>query len=434
MRTASIFILGLGLCAITLSAGCAKVDKPDANALVQSDRPRDTAPILDPGDLEDLVTGNSQFAADLYDQLRAQDGNLFFSPYSISSALAMTYAGARGQTETQMAAALRFTLPQDRLHPAFNALDLALAERAQTSTAGSFQLSVANRIWGQAGWEFLPDFLDTLAVNYGAGLALLDFMEDPEGSRITINDWVSDATADRIPELLPKSSITEDTRLVLTNAVYFKAAWHHQFGAQFTSPAPFTLVDGSQVTVDMMRQTESCKYTEGDGYQAVELPYVGDQVAMVIILPAAGTFDTFEQSLATGGLADILNRMTTDRGVALQLPRFTFEKGDSLKLILSGLGMTDAFDGVLADFSGMADLSAMEGYHNLYISDVIHKAFVRVDEDGTEAAAATAVVVGEVTALPQEPVTMIADRPFIFVIRDIPTQTILFMGRVMDPS
>jgi len=342
----------------------------------------------------------------------------------------MTYAGARGETEQQMADALHFTLGQDGLHPAFNALDLDLDSRSKgASDAGGekFQFSIVNRIWGQVGFSFHEAFLDVLAENYGAGLSLLDFFSAPEPSRITINDWVAEQTKDRIENLIPQGGVTDETRMVLTNAIYFKAAWRDPFDEVCTSDQPFDLLDGGQVTVAMMRQAADYGYALGDGYQIVELPYDGGELSMVIFLPDAGRFEEFESTLDSARFASILEDVDFQE-VDLSLPKFTFEWGDSLRDTLQMMGMEDAFDRSTADFSGMTSME------RLYIGDVIHKAFVAVDEEGTEAAAATAVIMFEATAPPEEPVVVTVDRPFFFVLRDIPTGTILFLGRVVDPS
>jgi len=354
--------------------------------------------------------------------------NLFYSPHSISLALAMTVAGARGETERQMADTLHFTLPQDRLHPAFNRLDLELAQRgegAEGKDGEGFRLHIVNAIWGQEGYEFLSEFLDVLAENYGAGLRVLDFAGAPEESRVTINEWVSDQTENRIEDLIPPGAIDPSTRLVLTNAIYFNAAWAEPFEPDLTEDGPFYLLDGREVSVPMMRQMASFGYAEGEGVQAVELPYDGRELSMVILLPDAGEFDTFE-SVLDGGRVDRMVKNLAHRQVALAMPRFEFESGFSLVDALTALGMPDAF-------SGAADFSGMTGTRDLSIRDVIHKAFVSVDEAGTEAAAATAVIMGE-AAMQEEPVEVTVDRPFIFVIRDIETGTVLFVGRVVDPG
>lgn len=398
--------------------------------VAHSAKQRATLPDVAAPDLEDLVDGNSAFAFDLYQVLREdeENGNLFYSPYSISLALAMTYAGARGETEQQMADTLHFILSQDRLHPAFNGLDLELARRgegAEGKDGEGFRLNIVNAIWGQEGVRFLPEFLDVLAENYGAGLRILDFASALEESRVTINNWVSEQTEGRIEDLIPQGAISPATVLVLTNAIYFNAAWAEPFEEGSTEDGAFHLLDGGEVTVPMMRQTKSFGYVEGDGYQAIELPYDGWELSMMILLPEAGEFESFESALDAERVDSIVNDLGY-RQVALTMPKFKVESGFSLKDTLAAMGMSDAFTGA-ADFSGMT------GGHDLFISEVIHKAFVSVDEAGTEAAAATAVMVAKL-AMPEEPVEVTMDRSFIFLIRDVETGTILFVGRVLDPS
>jgi serpin B len=417
-----------GAMAIILLAlvGCSPAP---AAAVAQSDKERVTAPSVDPADLETLVEGNSGFAFDLYRQLSQGDGNLFYSPHSISLALAMAYAGAAGETEQQMAQALHYVLPQERLHPAFNALDQELAQRgegAEGKDEGGFRLNVVNATWGQNDYEFLPGYLDVLAENYGAGLRLLDFVGDPEGSRATINDWANQETEGRIKDLIPEGVINGLTRLVLTNAIYFNAAWAHPFSEGATTDGPFTLLDGSEVGVPMMYQSESFLYGEGDGYQAVVLPYDGHELAMAILLPDAGTFEAFEDALDAEAVDTMLSNLALQE-VELTMPKFEFESSFNLVAPLSALGMADAF-------SSKADFSRMTGNRELSIDDVIHKSFVSVDEEGTEAAAATAVIMELTAALPEEPVKMVLDHPFVFLIRDVQTGAILFVGRVADPS
>jgi serpin B len=396
--------------------------------LAQSDKQRVTSPSVAASDLTELVNGNSAFAFDLYKALSAEEGNLFYSPYSISLALAMTYAGARSETEQQMADTLHFILPQDRLHPAFNALDQELASRGQGAKGKDekgFRLNIANAIWGQQDYRFLSDFLDVLAENYGAGLRLLDFIKAPEESRITINKWVSDQTEGKIEELIPPGVIDALTRLVLTNAVYFNAAWLNPFDDNMTHDGVFHLLDGSEVTVPMMGQTADFGYAKGEGYQAVELPYDGNELSMVILLPDTGQFGTFEGRLNAEYMDNIISGLAY-KPVALTMPKFKFESEFNLSQTLAAMGMPLAF-------TDEADFSGMTGAPDLEISEVLHKAFVSVDEAGTEAAAATAVVM-RATGLPAEPVKVTVDRPFIFLIRDIETGTIVFVGRVMNPS
>jgi len=400
-----------------LAAAC--VPRPAAEA--RSDLPRDTAPAAAPAEVGAIAQGNNAFALDLYQQLRAEDGNLFFSPYSLSSALAMTYAGARGDTEAQMSAALHYTLPQTQLHPAFNALDLAL--NTPSSQGAAFTLRTANSLWGQDDFTFLPAFLDTLAQNYGAGLQLVDYKDEAarERARQAINDWVAGQTEDKIQDLIAEGILTQDTRLVLANAIYFQGDWERPFNPE-SPQGNFTLLSGESVSVTMMSRRAETLYVDGEGYQAVALPYQGGRAEMLVIVPAPGEFETFEQSLTAARLSEIAASLQPS-DVKLYLPRFSFETELALAEPLAALGMTDAFDPLRADFS------AMTGAPDLVIKHVIHKAIVAVDELGTEAAAATGIVM-EIVSMPQE---VRADRPFLFAIRDTDTGAVLFLGRVVDP-
>jgi serpin B len=379
-------------------------------------------------DVQALVDGNNAFALDLYQSLRNSDENLFYSPSSISLALAMTYAGARGETESQMADALHFDLPQGRLHPAFNALDLELAERGESLAEDQqpFQLDIANAVWAEQSYSFLQDYLDTIAENYGAGIRLADFINQAESVRGEINDWVSEQTNDRIKDLIPSGALDELTRMVLVNAIYFKANWADQFEKESTSDQAFHLLDGSVINVPMMHQGMQILYVGGNGYQAIELAYQGQTAAMDIIVPDKSSFEAFEASLDAGLLNEILSGMQP-AGVELALPKFSFTDEFNLSDTLKDLGMTAAFDPDNADFTGMSE------QRDLYVSDVVHKAFVAVDEEGTEAAAATAVIVGT-TSAPIFEIQLTIDRPFIFVIRDLTSGQILFMGRVLNPA
>ena len=412
-----ITILGLVGCSQTVSG-----------QVLQSDKSRDTSPSVDASDLTALVDGNNAFAFDLYQVLKQTGGNLFYSPYSISEALAMAYAGARGETEQDMAQALNFTLSQDDLHPAFNSLDLQLKQRGKGAVGKNgtgFHLDVANAIWGQKDYQFLAQYLDVLAQNYGAGLRIADFINQTEQSRVTINQWISDQTQGKIKDLIPPGVINDMTRLVLTNAVYFNAAWQYPFNSEATSDGPFYLLDGSSVTAPMMKQTESFGYAEGANYEAVELPYSGQELSMVILLPKAGEFETFENSLDADLVKTIIGELKTSQ-VSLTMPKFEYESSFGLKQALSTLGMGVAF-------TPDADFSGMNGDHNLLIQDILHKAFVSIDEAGTEAAAASAVIVG-ITAMPAQKAQVTIDRPFLFLIRDIATGSIIFVGRVLNPA
>ena len=405
-------------------------DVPDERS---SSNERATPTVTD-AELADLVRGNSTFASDLYRSLSAEDGgNLFFSPLSISMALAMTYAGARGETERQMADVLHFLLPQASLHAAFNALDRNFALRRGRAESG-FRLHIANAVWGQEDYEFLPNFLDELAENYGSGVRPVDFRESPGKSRLTINNWVADKTGDRVRDLIPERMIDRLTRMVVTNAIYFKAAWYMPFEESSTVARPFYLLSGGQVNVLTMGQTDWFRYARGDGYQAIELPYE-DGISMAILLPDEGRFREFEDSLDSTLVTQIVGDIKSEF-VSLTMPKFDIESQFKLADALKEVGMPHAFDGGLSDFSGMDGRSCLAGdMPCLFIRDVVHKTFVSVDEEGTEAVAASAVVmIMPVSDRPRpEPITVSVDRPFVFLIRDSVTDAILFVGRVLEP-
>jgi serpin B len=410
-------------------AGCAwfwlPVDVPGTGETVESSLDRDLDPDVSADDVAALVAGNTAFAFDLFHELVA-DGNLFYSPFSISAALAMTYAGAAGDTKAQMASALHFDVDPSEPHSAFNVLDLELNSRSTIEPpyeGEGFDLSVVNAAWGQRGHTFLRAYLDVLAVNYGAGLRLLDFEGDPDGSRETINDWVCQETNDKILDLLPPGSIDTATRLVLTNAVYFNAPWLDPFDPGQTRTGAFKPLHGDTVYVPMMRQQLRADYATWDGGQAVELPYNGNTLSMILLVPDRGTFEAFEAEVDAIEYESIISALES-RPVTLQLPRFKAGYEASLAEPLGALGMVDPF------IFGAADFSGIDGTSTLFISDVVHKAWVSVDETGTEAAAATAVIMPGGGG--GEPVTLTIDRPFLFVIRDIPTNTILFLGRIVE--
>lgn len=414
--------------AIVMMVGLIGCSQPASAEVLKSGKDRIASPAVNSSDMTELVDGNSEYAFDLYQALKKEEGNIFYSPYSISLALAMTYGGARGETATQMADTLHYRLPQSALHPAFNGLDIELGKRgegAKGKDSKGFRLNVVNAIWGQKDYKFLSAYLDLLAENYGAGLRILDFKSAPEQSRMTINQWVSDQTEDRIKDLLPEGSINPLTRLVLTNAIYFNAAWKLPFKPEVTAHGPFHLENGDDVTVPMMNQTGFFGYARSGNYLAVELPYDGDELSMVILTNESGRFSDFENTLNLAVVKAIIDNLKNTR-VALTMPRFEFESEFGLKETLMAMGMEEPFRDD-ADFSGMSRES------DLHIDDVIHKAFVSVDEAGTEAAAATGVIVGT-TSMPPEPVTVTLDRPFVFLIRDIQTGAILFIGRVMNPG
>jgi len=425
-RWVPLLALSFGL----VCAGCGSsggTSDPVGAEVVRSAKARITTPDAPSADVAAVGESNRAFAFELYHQLRTEDGNLFLSPYSVSVALAMTYAGARGDTAAQMRDVLHF-IDEARLHPAMNAVDLALASRgddAHGSDDGPFRLDVVNATWGQTGYPFQPAYVDVLGEQYGAAMYLLDFMNGPEGARALINAWVEDRTEQRIRDLIPMGAITSLTRLVLTNAVYFNAAWNEPFDPSDTHDGAFTRLDGTTATAPMMSQHELHPYGEGDGYAAVELEYDAPELSMVLVLPDAGRFDEIEAAFDESTYAE-LEATLREHSVELTMPTFEYEVSFSLKDTLVALGMIAAFEPGTADFSGM------DGSHDLYIQAVLHKAFIRVDEAGTEAAAATAVISGA-TGIP-DPAAITLDRPFLYFIIDHPTGQILFLGRVLDPS
>ncbi|MGB8331344.1 MAG: serpin family protein [Polyangiales bacterium] len=425
-RLASIFLAVFLTCCSSSSP--TQFDEAGPGELIESSESRITSPDATTDELGRLARDNAAFSWDFYREATKPGENLFLSPYSISVALAMTWAGARGNTETEMADAMRFTLGQERLHNAFNALDLELQTRAEAGSADApmpFRLNVTNAIFGQVGFGFLNPFLDTLAQNYGAGIRLMDFVNETEESRLAINQWVSERTEQRIEELLAPGIIDGTTRLVLVNAIYFTASWAEPFEEAETRDASFRRLDGSEVMVPTMHQGVETVYGEGESFQAAELPYDGQQLAMLLLVPDEGTFSQFEQMLSAS-MVDEIRAVLSPHIVELAFPKFSFRSNIPSKAPLQALGMVEAFDAGTADFSGMTDTAP------LFIQDVVHQAFVAVDERGTEAAAATAVISGETSAPP--PATLTIDRPFVFAIIDRTTGATLFVGRVLDPS
>jgi serpin B len=404
-------------------------DKPEPGytkpfKTLMSDKARDLNPDVTDAEFSELIAGNTNFSIDLYNQYKSGSENIFYSPLSISLALAMTYAGAKGNTATQMAEVLHFTLLPDKVHHAFNKLDLALSELGNNSKNDEFTLNIENSTWGEKTYSFLDGYLDILSINYGAGIHLLDFINSPDDSRIMINDWVEHQTKNKIKNLLPAGSIDSAVRFVLTNAIYFLADWHNQFEKKDTFQGAFYLLSGSSVNVSLMKQINDFSYYDGDGYQAIELPYKGNEADMLIIVPDLDNFANVEQNFSIEILNTIDDNLA-EKSVELTMPKWKFKSNYQMKETLIALGMTDAFS--TADFSGI------DGTLNLVISDVFHKAFIAVDEEGTEAAAATAVVLKE-TSIEDSDVTLKIDRPFIFMIRDTNTKSIIFKGRILEPT
>jgi serpin B len=371
------------------------------------------------------VVGNTAFALDLYRELKGSGGNLFFSPYSISTALAMTYAGAGGNTGKQMAGVLHFSTHQDECHEAFNKLET----RLRTAQAeGEIQLKVANSLWPQKGHPFLEAYLDLVKRYYGVTVTPLDFQGAAEEARQIINKWVEEKTADKIRELIQSGILGPLTRLVLANAIYFKGNWANPFDGKRTGSQPFYLQQGETVQAELMTKKAEFGYYEDEGLQVLELPYVGDGLSMVVLLPRAKDgLPDLEKQLNPANLKRWSSNLHKQK-VNVVFPKFKMTWKFSLEKTLAAMGMPDAFDMNKADFSGM------DGRDWLYIGAVIHKAFVEVNEEGTEAAAATAVVMRIKMAAPTPVPTFRADHPFIFFIRDNTTGTILFLGRLMNPN
>lgn len=420
------------LAILGFSVACGGEDSSEfkPSETLRSTKQRITSPAVSATQMQTLVDGNTEFALRMFREVRAQEpGNVVYSPHSISIALAMTYAGARTATETEIATALNFGLPQNDLHPAFNELDLALISRGEGAKGlegTPFQLRIANALWLQKSIEFEEPFLDVLALNYGAGVNLLDFVQDPEGSRKEINAWASYETEKKIPELIPEGAINGNTVAVLTNAIYFNASWLSPFKAEKTTDEPFKTGNGT-VTAPTMHQLTTYGHFAGTGFEAVELPYDGKEVSMVVFLPEEGTsLEAFEAGLDVATLKGAFAGLE-EKSVDLSMPKFTFRTPIGLNQILQDMGMPSAFDEVTADFSGIHPTL------KLYISDVLHEAFVDVNEDGTEAAAATAVIIGN-TSIPTSDAQVILDRPFLFLIRDMQTNAVIFLGRVVDPT
>ena len=374
-------------------------------------------------DLTAIVNDNTAFAIDLYHQLTNKPGNLLFSPYSISVALAMTYAGARGATATQMAQALHFGLEQTQLHPAFAALQDRLNAVQQ---AGHVKLGVANSLWPHKQYAFLPEFMTLLKECYGVEITPVDYRQAAEAARQLINAWVEAKTEKKIVELIPDGTLDDLVRLVLVNAICFKGDWARQFDPTRTQDAPFWITPDKSVTVPMMHQTTSLRYQHVGDVHALELPYAGNDLSMSILLPdRIDGLDELQASLTVERLA-MWTQQLWEVDVEVFLPKFKTEFAVTLNKVLEDLGMPDAFNQFKANFSGM---DGREKW--LYIAFVLHKAFIDVNEEGTEAAA-TAVIM-KARGLPELSVAVRADHPFIFLIRDNSTGSVLFMGRVSNP-
>lgn len=436
----------IALCGLSTSLTGCLAKAPDGGREIEtiSSSESHVDPDVSPESVTRLVKDLTGFTVDLYRQLREseQENNVFFSPYSVSIAIAMAYAGAEGKTETQIREALRWTLDEETLHPAFNRLSRLIeenpvsGEESTTTATGSdepvpLRIRVANAIWGQQGFPFEESYLEIIAKHYGSGLQTVNFTGNAKAARESINEWVRNETEGKISELVGPESVTEMTRLVLTNAIYFQASWKSPFNPEKTAAREFTGIDDSTAQMPMMEKTASLPHAEVDGHQIVKLPYVKSSASMVVILPAEGEFVSLRKSLNPKRFTTFTDALSPSEG-RLVLPKFEYATSLSLPSELSAMGMSHAFKPESADFSGMYD--EKEVSQNLYLQDVIHTAFVAVDEQGTEAAAATAASAGIVSTGPSSPWEMIVDRPFLFFIQDEETDTIIFAGDFSTPK
>jgi serpin B len=407
------------LCAIlAIFSSCVAMAAPPVAAAPPSSNTADQA---------EVVKGSNAFAVDLYAQLSRQPGNLFFSPESISTAFGMAYAGARGQTASEMKHVFHFTLPPDKLHPAMGAL---LAE--MNAQHKGYELRVADALWAQQDANFETDYLKLVQSDYAAGFHRVNFKLLPETVRATINSWVEKQTNDKIKDLISPGALNPTTRLVLTNAIYFKGNWQDQFDKEATQKEEFHLSAAQWVMTPMMHRTGGYRYFDGGTFQALELPYSGDEISMVVLLPKqTDGLAAMEKSFTSRSASDWIQKLEPTDKVILTLPRFTMTQQFELNSALSAMGMSQAF-------SSAADFSGMTGKPDFAISAAIHKAFIDVDEQGTEAAAATAVVMFA-TAMQHRfpeppPVVFRADHPFLFILLDTKSGSMLFLGRVADPT
>lgn len=389
----------------------------------QSSMSRELHPGVSSADFQQLIDDNNDFALQLYHWQAADENNLFFAPISVSVAMAMTYAGARAQTATEMAAALNFQLPDEQLHAAFNQWLLHVDGVANGEHPMTLMMTQAS--WLEQTFEVLPEYLDQLAVHYDAGVYQVDFRQQPEQARVTMNRWVEQQTDGKLSELLAAGSVDTDTRLMLLNTMLFQANWALPFEPEKTRQAEFHQLNGHSEQVSMMQQDAvQTSYTEGAGYQAMRLPYANQQFSMLLLLPAEGNFTAFEAELDLTRLQHIRQQLTAHL-VDVRMPSFQLEHEVNLTSALQDFGMHEAFQ------AGMADFSGIDGSQTLLIDSAVHQAVIDVDEYGTEAAAATAVHMGVTNAPPWAELTI--NRPFIFLIEEHETGSILFMGRVLQP-
>ena len=376
-------------------------------------------------DLQATADGANRFAFDLYAQVRSGTGSRFVSPYSVHAAFALLTGGAKGRTRDELVRGLHLPADVDRVG------DLG---RYYAAGGTGYELSVANALWGQAGYPWDAGFQARAAERFGAKLQPVDFRGDPEGARAAANAWAADRTRNRIPELLPASAVTPRSRLILANAVYFKGDWAQPFKAGATKPDLFTRADGSKGSVPLMTRTGRYRHARADGCQVLELPYAGGELAMDVVLPGAATgLPAAEKLLTAAGFGQWLGKLRDEPLVQVYLPKFKVEVGVTLPPVLKARGVREVFSPDGADLGG---LTSGPGDDRLSVSDAFHKAFVEVGEQGTEAAAATGIVAATRSVAPVAPTPVLfrADRPFLFVIRDVKHGTVLFVGRYAGPG
>jgi len=422
MRAIGLVLSVVG--AASLTAGSSTTT--NAPKEVRSQLSRNVAPDITPDELASVVAGETAFTLDVLRQVPSSN-NFIYSPYSISIALSMLGAGTKGDTATQLRGALHQTLPPERLAIANNALDLQLTSRGQNATGRDgqpFRLRVTQAIWGQEDKIFAAPYLDTLATSYGAGVFVVDFAKAPGTALKTINGWASDATEGQIPALLGESDITADTQFVLTNAIDFSAAWGTPFKASVTADAPFHTAAGD-ITTSTLHGTVPGGFVIESGVTALELLYSGGDTSFLIVQP--DDFAGFIASLTAEQLTKLVDKLHVGH-LLVSLPKFKIDAELPATSILGKLGVVDAFDSTLADLSGI------DGQRDLHVSSVVHKASITVDEAGTKAAAATAVIGASTTGAYSDPPKVTIDRPFLFFIRDLATGALIFAGGVADPT
>lgn len=442
---AALLTVGLAACGSTTPGAPSDQNNNSGEPtgeVLKSELSRVVDPDVDAATRAELGAGNRDFAFALFEQLRSEQGNeanIFVSPHSISLAMAMAYGGAQNQTKAEMADVLRFTLSDENLHPAFNALDQELAKRSEFESENegdAFTLDIVNQTWGQRDFQFESAYLDMLAIHYGAEMRVVDFVNDFETIREQINAWVEEQTNDRIEDLLPEGILTSATRFILVNAIYFYGSWKSPFNAELTKDEPFTLLSGESVDVPLMRQSEYFGFFEDENTVAASIPYVGDQVSLIAFMPADETADflAWEESLSRDDFDTIAAAVRSLKDGEVTFPRFESEGDFKLSDTLEAMGMVDAFDECAADFGAITGAPPCIDFVSLYISEILHKSFVSIDEEGTEAAAATAVIFATPTSAPLDPPPSVRfDRPFYYAVYDHGTQTILFLGRMVDP-